>query len=156
MDKNTKQKALEEIRNGFCIQNMRMMGQKGSGGDIVWESNEVWTHETHNMRKPKEVHLPKALLECPVVRRKLVISSKKQIKGLKLVQEMYLSGELVEGAEFKFGFVIEDSTNEWEQIIEAGEVLPAEVLSGNLVVQSKFFDGEDFIFGIAVKIFYDD
>ena len=42
---------------------------------------------------------------------------------------------------FQFGFVIPGSTNSWEQIIVADQenLMPAEVLSGNLVCETIFY-----------------
>ena len=60
---------------------------------------------------------------------------------------MSLQGHVVEQLDFNFGFVIPNSTNSWDQIIEAdmGNVMPAEVLSGNLVVDTFFLSGEQIL-----------
>lgn len=59
--------------------------------------------------------------------------------------------------EFYFGFVIPQSTNSWEQIIETaqGQVLPKDILSGNLVVETVFYTGEKMISKGRVRIYYD-
>ena len=51
-----------------------------------------------------------------------------------------MHGQVIEEITFTFDFVIPNTTNSWEQVIEAevGEVMPAEVLSGNLVVDTYF------------------
>ena len=63
-----------------------------------------------------------------------------ELDDLELIQNFYLMGELLETSRFKFGFVTPGSTNDWEQIIEAKEdgVLPAEILSGKLHVETLF------------------
>ena len=55
-------------------------------------------------------------------------------------QVMSMGGQVVEEFQFDFGFVIPGSTNSWEQVIDAdvGQVMPAEVLSGNLEVDTYF------------------
>ena len=60
---------------------------------------------------------------------------------------MSLQGHVVEQLDFNFGFVIPNSTNSWDQTIEAdmGNVMPAEVLSGNLVVDTFFLSGEQIL-----------
>ena len=60
---------------------------------------------------------------------------------------MSLHGHIVEQLDFNFGFVIPNSTNSWDQTIEAdiGNVMPAEVLSGNLVVDTFFMSGEQIL-----------
>ena len=47
---------------------------------------------------------------------------------------------VIEQFHFDFGFVMPNTTNSWEQIIDAdvGQVLPAEILSGNLLVDTYF------------------
>jgi len=59
---------------------------------------------------------------------------------------------------FDFGFVIPGSTNSWEQTIMSApkeEMLPASVLSGNLVVESTFFSGDCRLGTTRVRIVYD-
>lgn len=70
--------------------------------------------------------------------------SKRVIEDFKIVQRMVLHGQTVEQLEFKFGFVIPNSQNSWDQIIEADQknMLPKEVLSGNLVVDTFFKSGD--------------
>ena len=53
---------------------------------------------------------------------------------------MSLHGQVVEEFGFDFGFVMPNTTNSWEQVIDAeeGQVMPAEVLSGNLIVDTYF------------------
>ena len=69
---------------------------------------------------------------------------------------MSLGGQVVEKLEFKFGFVIPGSTNSWDQIIEAaeGQVMPAELLSGNLVVDTYFKSGDTIIAQSKYRIYY--
>ena len=65
-------------------------------------------------------------------------------------------GELFESSRFKFGFVIPNSTNDWEQIIEAKEdgVLPAEILSGKLQVETMFMVQGQILFKNRILIYY--
>ena len=57
--------------------------------------------------------------------------------------------------EFPFGFVIPGSTNTWEQIMKVDpNPYPAELLSGNLVVITEFYDGERLISKSKIRIFY--
>jgi retinal rod rhodopsin-sensitive cGMP 3',5'-cyclic phosphodiesterase subunit delta len=57
---------------------------------------------------------------------------------------------------FKFGFVIPNSTNSWQQVIEAAdEMMPAEVLSGNITIHTTFYDGENLIASSSVLLYYE-
>ena len=69
---------------------------------------------------------------------------------------MKLHGQVVEDMCFNFGFVIPNSTNTWDQMIEAetGHVMPAEVLSGNLIAETYFMAGDQVIAQLTFKIFY--
>ena len=54
---------------------------------------------------------------------------------------MSMQGQVIEEFGFDFGFVMPNTTNSWEQVIDAdvGQVMPAEVLSGNLIVDTYFY-----------------
>jgi retinal rod rhodopsin-sensitive cGMP 3',5'-cyclic phosphodiesterase subunit delta len=63
------------------------------------------------------------------------------------------------GAEwfFDFGFVIPNSTNSWQQTIEAageGSMKSADELSGEVTFETSFFDGKTFLGRASVRIFY--
>lgn len=82
---------------------------------------------------------------------------------------------------FEFGFVIPNSTNTWQSVIESApesQMMPANVLkyifmlhilltysylfllclyfyfSGNVVIETKFFDGDLLITVSKVRVFY--
>ena len=79
---------------------------------------------------------------------------------------------------FEFGFVIPGSTNTWQSVIEAApesQMMPASVLrsvtvviqvtchaviavfpllSGNVVIETDFFDGDVLVSTSSVKLFY--
>lgn len=49
------------------------------------------------------------------------------------------------------------SRNSWQQTIEAAppdEMLPAEALSGNVVFETAFYDGDEFLCKNSVRIYY--
>ncbi|RCN42009.1 GMP-PDE, delta subunit [Ancylostoma caninum] len=59
---------------------------------------------------------------------------------------------------FEFGFVIPDSTNTWQTLIEAApesQMLPASLLSGNVVVETLFYDDDLLVSTSKVRLFYD-
>ena len=124
---------LLKIKQGLKINHMQM--KDGTNGKVLWESTDWDLHSTSHIEK-----FTKELLKCKVVIRNVNFSSTEQIEDLELIQNFYLMGELLETSRFKFGFVIPGSTNDWEQIIEAKEdgVLPAEILSGKLHVETLF------------------
>ena len=139
----------EKIKKGFRVNHMQM--KNGENGEIMWEVKS-WdlTKEQHTENITKE------LLKCKRIIRNVNFSSDEKIDELELVQNFYLMGELFETSRFKFGFVIPGSTNDWEQIMIAKEdgVLPAEVLSGKLQVETLFLIQGRVLYKNRILIYY--
>ena len=58
----------------------------------------------------------------------------------------------------QFGFVIPNSTNTWQQTIEAAEesrMLPASALDGNVLIETAFWDDEVLVCKMVLRVFYD-
>ena len=139
----------EKIKKGFKVNHIQM--KNGENGEVMWEVKS-WdlTKKTHKESITKE------LLKCKKIIRNVNFSSEEKIDELELVQNFYLMGELFESSRFKFGFVIPGSTNDWEQIIVAKEdgVLPAEVLSGKLQVETLFLIQGKILYKNKILIYY--
>ena len=139
----------EKIKKGFKVNHIQM--KNGENGEVMWEVKS-WdlTKKTHKESITKE------LLKCKKIIRNVNFSSEEKIDELELVQNFYLMGELFESSRFKFGFVIPGSTNDWEQIIIAKEdgVLPAEVLSGKLQVETLFLIQGKTLYKNKILIYY--
>lgn len=146
--------AMTEVAAGLAIISMSMRDATQPTAlwqDDSWDATTMWTAE-------HEAHLPASLLECSAVARTVDFSSVHAIPDLSLEQTMLLHGQEVEKVRFEFGFVIPGSRNSWEQTIVAASkdrMLPADVLSGNLVVRSTFFSGTTKVGTTHVRIFYD-
>ena len=59
---------------------------------------------------------------------------------------------------FQFGFVIPNSTNTWQQTIEAADeasMLPAAALNGNVIIETSFYDGDMLVCKMVLRVFYD-
>jgi len=59
---------------------------------------------------------------------------------------------------FQFGFVIPNSTNTWQQTIEAADesrMLPATALDGNVLIETSFFDDDLLVCKTVLRVFYD-
>lgn len=152
-DIEDERRRIDVIRQGFQINWMSMSDFET--GEIFWKLDDCSAWK--NVKTPVDTTLPKALLKSKCVAREINFSSKESIKALKLVQRSFIHGQEVEAFEFKFGFVIPGSTNTWQQTIDAASeenMLPAEMLSGNLVVHTAFYDGEFLITQSKVRIFY--
>jgi retinal rod rhodopsin-sensitive cGMP 3',5'-cyclic phosphodiesterase subunit delta len=149
LNENSNQEDIcKSIKEGFKINFMNM--KDSTNGNVFWQVDD-WSLQDDI----KEETLPKELLECKEITREVNFSSKSAIENLELIQNFYLYNELIESSRFFFGFVIPDSTNNWEQVIEAKEeVIPYQILSGNLVVETVFLTNGNVISRNKVKIFY--
>ena len=108
-------------------------------GKIMWESPGDWKERFFT--EELEAHVPREILECKEVSREVNFTSAEKIEEFKLLQKVYFQGQSIEEWFFKFGFVMPNSTNQWQSTIEAAsEMLPAELLSGNVTIETNFFE----------------
>jgi retinal rod rhodopsin-sensitive cGMP 3',5'-cyclic phosphodiesterase subunit delta len=95
-------------------------------GQILWQDDD-WG----DLLTERDIHIPRAILKCRAVSREFQFSSVEMLQGLRLEQRIFFRGGLMEEWNFHFGFVIPNSTNTWQQTIEAAEeskMLPAAAL----------------------------
>ena len=112
------------ILQGFRIDWMNM--SDAYTGEVLWQDNN-WG----DLLTERDIHIPKAILQCRAVSREFQFSSVEMLQGLRLEQRIFFRGGLMEQWHFNFGFVIPNSTNTWQQTIEAAEeskMLPAAAL----------------------------
>ena len=141
---------MSEVFSGFSINSIKMKD---------FETGEVlWKHDNWDLNSIVEAHIPKAILRCKAVSREIHFSSEHAIQQLSLLQKVKLNGYPIEEWSFDFGFVIPNSTNAWEQVIYAAnpeEMLSAEILSGNIVIETIFYQDQEPIHTSSVRVFYD-
>eukprot|EP00742_Colponemidia_sp_Colp-10_P003414 GILJ01003635.1.p1 GENE.GILJ01003635.1~~GILJ01003635.1.p1 ORF type:complete len:158 (-),score=11.47 GILJ01003635.1:119-592(-) len=138
------------IMDGFRINWMNM--RDAHTGRIMWESGE-WD----NLQDELVARVPKEILNCRVISREINFSSVEIIENFRLQQKIYFHGQVLEEWEFQFGFVIPGSTNTWQQTIEAAdssEMLPADMLSGNILIETLFYDADNFVSKTRVRVYY--
>ncbi|RHY27139.1 hypothetical protein DYB32_007017 [Aphanomyces invadans] len=102
--------------------------------------------------------VPKAILQCSSVSREINFSSTEEIKAFRLEQRVFFNGQCLEEWLFSFGFVIPHSTNTWQQSIDAAgpdAMLSADVISGNLTIETAFYDASVLIAKTVYRIYYD-
>lgn len=118
----------------------------------------LWRHDDWgDLAAEREARIPARILQCRAVSRELNFSSREMVESLKLVQRVLLEGVCIEEWAFDFGFVIPNSTNTWQQTIEAAsssQMLPASVLSGNLVIETTFSDRDLVVCTAKTRIWY--
>jgi len=104
------------------------------------------------------VHIPARVLKCRAVSREFQFSTVEMLQGLRLEQRIFFQGTCIEAWHFHFGFVIPNSTNTWQQTIEAAEeaqMMPASVLNGNILIETAFYDEDLLVCKMVLRLFYD-
>ncbi|KAG8520934.1 Retinal rod rhodopsin-sensitive cGMP 3',5'-cyclic phosphodiesterase subunit delta [Galemys pyrenaicus] len=149
-------------------------------GKILWQGTE----DLSIPGVEHEARVPKKILKCKAVSRELNFSSAEQMEKFRLEQKVYFKGQCLEEWFFEFGFVIPNSTNTWQSLIEAApesQMMPASVLtprrrppwessraagslthfllplltcSGNVIIETKFFDDDLLVSTSRVRLFY--
>ncbi|XP_018562366.1 retinal rod rhodopsin-sensitive cGMP 3',5'-cyclic phosphodiesterase subunit delta [Anoplophora glabripennis] len=145
-------KNAEDILKGFQINWICL--RDADGGKIFWQNSEDLSYPDVE----HEARVPKNILKCRAVSREFNFSSKEQIEKFRLEQKVLFKGRCLEEWYFEFGFVMPESTNTWQSIMEAApesQMMPASVLNGNIVIETKFFDDDLLITTSRVRLFYE-
>ncbi|KAI1282022.1 Retinal rod rhodopsin-sensitive cGMP 3',5'-cyclic phosphodiesterase subunit delta [Halotydeus destructor] len=141
----------EEILSGFKLNWMNL--RDDDSGKILWESND----DISKPEKEHEAHVPRSILKCRAVSREINFSSAEAMERFRLEQRVLFKGKCLEEWFFEFGYVIPNSTNTWQSVIEAApesQMMPADVLNGNLIIETKFFDDNLLVSTSKVRLFY--
>ncbi|XP_022668352.1 retinal rod rhodopsin-sensitive cGMP 3',5'-cyclic phosphodiesterase subunit delta-like [Varroa jacobsoni] len=104
-----------------------------------------------------EARIPKEILRCRAVSRAINFSSEDRIEEFRLEHKVLFKGHCLEEWFFKFGQVTPMSTNTWQSDIEAApesQMMPDCVLSGNVVIETRFFDGNKLLTESNVRLYY--
>ncbi|KAL0839389.1 hypothetical protein ABMA28_016117 [Loxostege sticticalis] len=147
----SKQKRVEDILNGFQVNWMNL--RDGDTGKILWQYNE----DLSSPEVEHEARVPKRILKCRVVSREMNFSSVESMDKFRLEQKILFKGRCLEEWFFEFGYVISNSCNTWQSVIESApesQMMPANILNGNVVIETKFFDGDLLITTSRVRLFY--
>ena len=122
-------------------------------GKILWQGNQ-------DLSLPDvehEARVPKKILKCRAVSREINFSSIEPMEKFRISQRVLFKGKVMEDWNFEFGFVIPNSTNTWQSLIEAApesQMMPARVLSGKVVIETKFLDEDLEVSTSKVRLFY--
>lgn len=148
---SAKDERAREILRGFKLNWMNL--RDAETGKILWQGTE-------DLSVPgveHEARVPKKILKCKAVSRELNFSSAEQMEKFRLEQKVYFKGQCLEEWSFEFGFVIPNSTNTWQSLIEAApesQMMTASVLTGNVIIETKFFDDDLLVSTSRVRLFY--
>nr|XP_008524347.1 PREDICTED: retinal rod rhodopsin-sensitive cGMP 3',5'-cyclic phosphodiesterase subunit delta [Equus przewalskii] len=148
---SAKDERAREILRGFKLNWMNL--RDAETGKILWQGTE----DLSIPGVEHEARVPKKILKCKAVSRELNFSSAEQMEKFRLEQKVYFKGQCLEEWFFEFGFVIPNSTNTWQSLIEAApesQMMPASVLTGNVIIETKFFDDDLLVSTSRVRLFY--
>ena len=138
------------IMSGFRIVSMTM--RDADTGDKIWETRD-WGEERYAEETRADV--PKNILDLKAVTREIKFSSVEKIDKFRIEQKLFLFAQCIEEWKFEFGFVMPGSTSSWQQTIHAAdETLSPDVLSGNLVLESSFYDDDNLISRSVLRLYY--
>ncbi|GJQ81335.1 putative GMP-PDE, delta subunit [Trypoxylus dichotomus] len=141
----------EEILRGFQVNWICL--KDADGGTVFWQgSDDLSLPDIEHQAK-----VPKNILQCRAVSREFNFSSKESMEKFRLEQKVLFKGRCLEEWYFEFGFVTAESTNTWQSVMEAApesQMMPASVLNGNIVIETKFFDDDLLITTSRVRLFY--
>ncbi|KAH3858468.1 retinal rod rhodopsin-sensitive cGMP 3',5'-cyclic phosphodiesterase subunit delta-like [Dreissena polymorpha] len=141
----------EDIMKGFKLNWMNL--RDADSGKILWQSSD----DLSSPGVEHEARVPKKILKCRAVSREINFSSKEAMDKFRLEQKVLFKGKCLEEWLFEFGFVIPGSTNTWQSVIEAApesQMMPANVLNGNVVIETRFYDDAVLVSTSKVRIFY--
>jgi len=141
----------EDIMNGFKLNWMNL--RDADTGDILWKEN----NDLSKPEKEHEARVPKSILKCRAVSREINFTSVEPMEKFRLEQRVLFKGRCLEEWFFEFGYVIPNSTNTWQSLIEAApesQMMPATVLNGNVIIETKFFDDDLLVSTSKVRLFY--
>ncbi|KAK3803660.1 hypothetical protein RRG08_023375 [Elysia crispata] len=141
----------EDIMKGFKLNWMNL--RDADSGKVLWQSSD----DLSIPEKEHEARVPKKILKCRAVSREINFSSKEPMDKFRLEQRVLFKGKCLEEWYFDFGFVIPGSTNTWQSLIEAApesQMMPANVLNGNVVIETRFYDEDMCVSVSKVRIFY--
>lgn len=145
---NRAEKILEGFQiNWICLKDL-------DGGKVFWQGTDDLSQNDHE----HEAHVPKHILKCRALSREFCFSSKEGIEKFRLEQKVLFKGRCLEEWYFEFGYVMAESKNTWQSVMQAApesEMMPASVLNGNIVIETKFFDDELLITTSKLRLFYE-
>ncbi|XP_016842052.1 retinal rod rhodopsin-sensitive cGMP 3',5'-cyclic phosphodiesterase subunit delta isoform X4 [Nasonia vitripennis] len=142
----------EDILRGFQINWINL--RDADTGKLLWQGNE-------DLSVPDiehEAHVPKKILRCRAVSREINFSTAEPMERFRLEQKVLFKGRCLEEWFFELGFVIPNSTNTWQSLFQAApesQMMPANVLNGNMVIETKFYDDNLLLATSRLRLFYD-
>lgn len=147
---------IRSIIDGFNIISMEMK-DSNNPSNILWKStNEFINLHNQSCNDTIDIKLPCSILSYKSINRCMTFSSVQLIHKFHIIQHIELYNQLIEQWNFTFGFVIPNSTNTWDNCIEASDsgVVNAQQLSGNLVINTFFYDDQQLVSNFKIRVFY--
>ncbi|KYQ52966.1 Retinal rod rhodopsin-sensitive cGMP 3',5'-cyclic phosphodiesterase subunit delta, partial [Trachymyrmex zeteki] len=140
----------ENILKGFQINWMELCDADSE--EILWESNK----DLSSSDVEHEARVPKKILQCRKVQRKINFSSIEKMERFRLEQKVLFKERCLEELFFEFGPVGPDTSITWKSLILAlpeSPMMSANILNGNVIIETKFFDDDLLVSTSRVRLF---
>lgn len=122
-------------------------------GKVIWQENKDFS----NGDMEHAAKVPVSILDLRAVSREINFSTTETLKNFRLDQKVKFKGKIMEKWNFEMGHVNAFTTNTWQSTIESApesQMMPAKVLSGNVTIETDFYDDQTFIGRSVVRLFY--
>ncbi|KYN14402.1 Retinal rod rhodopsin-sensitive cGMP 3',5'-cyclic phosphodiesterase subunit delta [Trachymyrmex cornetzi] len=140
----------KDILKGFQINWMELCDADSE--EILWKDNK-------DLSAPDvehEAHVLKKILQCHEIQRKINFSSAEKMERFHLKQKVMFKERCLEELFFEFGPVESNTSVTWKSSILASPESPmmsANILNGNVVIETQFFDDDLLVSISRVKLF---
>uniref|UniRef100_A0A1B6MCR8 GMP phosphodiesterase delta subunit domain-containing protein n=1 Tax=Graphocephala atropunctata TaxID=36148 RepID=A0A1B6MCR8_9HEMI len=141
----------EDILAGFQINWMILRDLDTA--EILWHGNEDYSE----CEKELVIKVPKKVLVSRAISREMNFSSIEAWDKLKLVQTVLYKGVIMEEMYFEYGPVTGNCKHTWRSMVEAApevKLMTADILSGNVVIATKFFNEDSLVTTSKMRLFY--
>ncbi|XP_053685974.1 probable cGMP 3',5'-cyclic phosphodiesterase subunit delta [Sabethes cyaneus] len=141
----------DKIRDGFQIN--WMIFRDAATDKIIWQENKDFSL----LDVEHEARVPVKILDLQAISREINFSTVQSMQNFRLDQKVYFKGRIMEEWFFEMGYVSPNTTNTWQSTIEAApesQMMPAKILTGNVTIETRFFDGDILISKSVVRLYY--
>lgn len=154
---NEQQTKVHNFLHNFKILSMTMSDAYNKK-NVLWSSKDEFNniYNLHTTQQIIDIRLSKSILKLQAVSRCMIFSVSESISKFSIIQYIEYNDNIIETWSFNFGFVIPNSTNEWDNIIEKENksIMKPEQLSGQLYIRTVFYDDNIELCKLNIRIFY--
>ncbi|KAF0768196.1 retinal rod rhodopsin-sensitive cGMP 3',5'-cyclic phosphodiesterase subunit delta-like [Aphis craccivora] len=144
----------EELPYGFHINWINLVDN--DTGEVLWHTNDNYAI-SGNKFNTITVKIPRKVLDCKALTRTISFTSTHRIDYLKMRHRELVSLQCVHEWVSEFGTVLPDLNETWETTFTHKEGISsssANCLSGDLVMETSFYNGDKFIGSTKILLYF--